>query len=89
MIFIALAAFGGGLLSAIMGWLDSGEPFNLKKFGKSVIVSVLAGIGVAIFSQNAEPSMKNILEAVIVGAGSDVLANRGLGAYRSLTKPDA
>ena len=50
---------------------------------------MLAGIGVAIFSQNAEPSMKNILEAVIVGAGSDVLANRGLGAYRSLTKPDA
>ena len=87
MIYISLATFGGGLLSAVMGWIDSGEPFNLRKFGKSVVVSILAGIGVAIASQTAEPTMKNVLEAVIIGAGSDVLANRGLGAYKSLIKP--
>ncbi len=53
MIILAIAAFGGGILSAVMGFVDSSEPFNLRKFSKSVIVSLLAGIGVAVASQSA------------------------------------
>ena len=81
MILIALAAFAGGLLSASLGYLDSKEKFNRRKFGKSVIVSVMAGIAVALAAQEAAPTVRNILIATGLGAGSDAMVNRGLGAY--------
>ncbi len=82
MIILAIAAFGGGILSAIMGFVDSGEPFNLRKFSKSVIISLLAGIGVAVTSQSAQVGIKEILMAVLAGAGSDVVVNRAVGAFK-------
>ena len=35
LIYVALAALAGAMASAFMGWLDSKEPFDPRKFGSS------------------------------------------------------
>ena len=37
LVLIATAAFGGGILNAFMGWLDSKEAFDPRKFSKSLV----------------------------------------------------
>jgi len=39
-IYIALAAFLGGILIALAGWWDSHEAFDKRKFGASIIRSL-------------------------------------------------
>ena len=83
MLTVALAAFGGGILSAILGWLDSKEPFALKKFLKSVGFALLAGMGFALSYSFADSiSMRDIFAATLAGAGWDAVTNRALGALR-------
>ena len=37
----------GGFLNSIIGWLSGEEPFSTRKNVKSIIVGLIAGIGVA------------------------------------------
>ena len=81
-ILIAIAAFGGGMLSAGLGYLESGSAFDPKKFGASVIRAVVAGIIFAVgyvFSDGI--GIVDILIAIVGGAGIDVLGNRAAGAF--------
>ena len=77
MIIVALSAFGGGILSAMLGWLESNENFILRKFARSVVASVVAGIIFAVsFNYGDTVGIREIFLAVLGGAGVDVLSNR-------------
>ena len=77
--YVAAAAFIGGLLSALLGWLDSQEPFNGRKFTRSVIASALAALGFALaYSSDGAVTVRDIFTAVLAGAGVDVISNRAL-----------
>ncbi len=92
-LYIALAALLGGIVTALLGWLESGEPFNPRKFGGSLIRSLIAA---AIFAagyqlSSAGVGIIDLLYAFLGGAGVDVIGNRisgklGNGSF-PLTKP--
>ncbi|MFW6125474.1 MAG: hypothetical protein ACOC58_00050 [Chloroflexota bacterium] len=80
-LLVALAAFGGGVVSAALGWLESGEPFEARKFASSALRAFLAGAGFAAAYTFAGPvAMLDILTAFLAGAGVDVLGNRLAGS---------
>ena len=82
-LFVATAAFGGGIVAAILGWLDSGEDFVGRKFASSVFRALLAGGIWAIgYSLVEEVTMKDFIIAFCAGAGIDVLGNRLAGSIR-------
>ena len=83
MILIALAAFGGGMLSGVLGLLDSREKFVWRKFAKSVGFAFLSGIGFAVtFSFTGSVETKDCFLAILGGAGVDSLSNRIMGSLR-------
>lgn len=81
--FIAMAAFGGGIVSALLGWLDSKEAFNMRKFGASIIRALIAGVIFAIgynYTNHIVPM--DIATAFVGGSGIEVLVNRIQGAIK-------
>mgnify|MGYP001593744010 CR=1 FL=1 len=81
-LFIALAAFGGGLLSALLGWAESGEPFAPRKFLKSVGFALFSAIGFAVAYEFTNGlALKDLGLAVLGGAGVDSLSNRATGWF--------
>ena len=77
MIIVAVAAFCGGIISALLGWLESNEKFMVRKFARSVVASVVAGIIFAVsFNYGDTVGIREIFLAVLGGAGVDVLSNR-------------
>ena len=91
-LYIALAALLGGLVAAFLGWLESGEPFDLRKFGASGIRSLIAAaIFAAGYQLSGSIGIIDLLYAFLGGAGVDVIGNRisgklGNGSF-PLTKP--
>jgi drug/metabolite transporter (DMT)-like permease len=81
-LYIALAGLSGGLVAALLGWLESGEPFNPRKFGGSVIRALVAGVIFAVGYQLVDgTSILDLLYAFLGGAGVDVLGNRIAGKF--------
>ena len=79
-LYIALVALSGGLAAALLGWLESNEPFSPRKFGGSVIRSLVAGIVFAIGYHLSGPvGIIDLFYAFLGGAGVDVIANRVAG----------
>ena len=91
-LYIALAALLGGIVAALLGWLESGEPFNLRKFGGSLIRSLIAAaIFAAGYQLSGSIGIIDLFYAFLGGAGVDVIGNRisgklGNGSF-PLTKP--
>ena len=82
-LYVSLAAFGGGIVSALLGWLESGESFIARKFASSVLRSLVAGAAFAItYAVVGEPDMMSIIVAFMAGAGVDVLGNRLAGSIK-------
>ena len=80
MLIIALCAAGGGILAALLGWADSHEPFDGRKFIKSVGVAIFSGISLALmYSSTDVIGPRDYLLAFASGSGVDVLANRAWG----------
>ena len=81
-LYISLAAVLGGLAVALLGWLESNETFNIRKFGGSVIRALIAG---AIFAAGYELSdtvgLLDLFYAFLGGAGVDVIGNRLAGKF--------
>jgi hypothetical protein len=76
--YVALLALAGGLCAALLGWLESGEPFDPRKFGGSVIRALIAA---AVFAAGYQLShgwltVLDLFYAFLGGAGVDVLGNR-------------
>ena len=74
---VGLSALAGGMVSAAMGWLGSNEPFNKRKFGKSMLVSLVAAVTFAVgFEMIGEVTLKDYLLVFLSAAGGDALLNR-------------
>jgi len=75
--YVALAALLGGLVAALLGWLESNEPFNARKFGGSAVRALIAAVIFAVGYQLANSvTMLDLFYAFLGGAGVDVLGNR-------------
>ena len=78
--YIAMAALLGGLVAALLGWLESNEPFNTRKFGGSAIRALIAGILFAVgYQLSGTLGLLDLFYAFLGGAGVDVLGNRIAG----------
>ena len=79
---IAAAAFAGAVASALLGWLDSHEPWAARKFGASVVRGAVAaaGLGLAFVAVDSAVTAKDLLLAFLSGAGFDAVGNRLAGA---------
>jgi hypothetical protein len=76
-LIIALVALLGGMVAALVGWLDSKEPFDERKFGGSAVRSLIAGIIFAVGYQLSDGvNTLDLFYAFLGGAGVDVLGNR-------------
>ncbi len=81
-LYIALAALLGGLVAALLGWLESSEPFNYRKFCGSAIRSLVAGaIFAAGYALSGTIGILDLLYAFLGGAGVDVIGNRIAGKF--------
>jgi len=83
-IWIAVAAFLGGIVSSLLGWFDSQEAFDMKKFGASIVRALIAGIGFAAVYQymNALTPI-DLAVAFLGGSGVDTLGNRISGSIKA------
>ena len=83
LLWVGLAAGGGAIVAAIMGWLDSGLDFDVRKFGSSALRALVAGGVFAIgYAFTGPVGISDIIIAAVAGAGVDVLGNRAIGAIR-------
>ena len=79
-LWVAVAAFVGGIISAVLGWLNSGEVFNARKFTASVITALVAGIVFAIgYGYSNGLSAMDVAIAFVGGAGVDAMRDRAAG----------
>ncbi len=79
-LYIALATLLGGLVAALLGWLESSEPFKPRKFGGSAIRAVIAGVIFAVgYHLSGAVGTLDLFYAFLGGAGVDVLGNRIAG----------
>lgn len=82
-LYVAGSAFLGGIASAVMGWMDSGEAFVARKFVSSVVRALVAGVVFAVgYTLSGTVGVLDILVAFVAGAGVDVLGNRIAGSIR-------
>jgi hypothetical protein len=80
-LIIALVTLLGGMVAALVGWLDSKEPFDVRKFGGSAVRSLIAGIVFAVgYHLSGAVSTLDLFYAFLGGAGVDVLGNRIAGS---------
>ena len=80
-LYIGLIALLGGLVSASIGWLDSKEPFDGRKFGRSVVRSLVAAVVFTVGYQLSDGvNTLDLFYAFLGGAGVDVLGNRIAGS---------
>jgi hypothetical protein len=87
-LWVAMAALIGGLASAGLGWLESKEPFDPRKFGGSAIRSLIAAlIFVAGYSFSDSIGILDLVYAFLGGAGVDVIGNRLAGKIGSGSFP--
>lgn len=84
-IWVSLAAFSGGIVSAVLGWLDSHEAFNPRKFMASVLRALAAGVAFAITYAiiGATLTIVDLAIAFVAGAGVDASVNRIAGAIKT------
>lgn len=75
---LVLVATFGGVLVSILGWLDSKEPFDAKKFAASFIRALFAGcawaLGYTIASGTL--SVTDLIIALLSGTTFDTVVNR-------------
>jgi hypothetical protein len=83
--YLVVAAFIGGLFAALLGWLESGEPFVARKFASSIMRALLASAVFAI-GYTVTPVLSGIfgvIAAFLAGAGVDVIGNRLAGSVKA------
>lgn len=83
-IFITVGAFVGGIVAGVLGWLDSSEGFEMRKFAASIIRALIAAIVFSVgYGYAGSLSPIDIGIAFCAGAGVDVLGNRISGAIKA------
>ena len=88
-IYIMVAAFVGGIVSSLLGWVETQEPFVARKFAASLIRAfIAAGIFAAGFSYANHFTPLDILWAFLGGIGVDAGGHRIAAAIRAGRTPD-
>jgi hypothetical protein len=77
-LLIAVAAFVGGIISSLVGYLTSGEAWSTRKFVASLLIVLIAGVGFSLSYQLSGSTITwaDLLTAFFAGAGGDALINR-------------
>ena len=76
-LWLALAAWGAGVAVALLGWLESKEKFEFRKFLASVIRSLSAGvIWAAAYPLDKPLSWEVVLGAIASGPFFDTVINK-------------
>ena len=84
-LILVLLSVVGAIIAAVLGWVESGEPFDQRKFLASVFRAVLAGLFAALVFQDIENiTLWTFVVALLYGAGFDVLGHRAAGAISRL-----
>ena len=87
LIYIALAAFIGGIATALLGWTEKGTPWDGRKFVSSLIRSLVGGIAIAAAMDYSGATAPVIyLLAFLSGAGVETGTKRFAGAIASRKK---
>lgn len=86
-IWVALAAMTGGIVNALLGWLQTTDPFLCRKFAASVVASLIGAVvvGVSFNFTGIEPGnligfFSSLFVAFLSGAGVSAGASRVSGA---------
>ena len=83
-IWVAAAAFVGGIVASVLGWLDSAESFVPRKFAASAVRALIAAAVFAVgYSYSNGVGPMDIAVAFCGGAGVDALGNRVSGAIKA------
>jgi len=78
---LIILTVAGALAVAVLGWIESGEDFDVRKFGASVGRAIIGGLLAAlIFEGTTEPTIWTYVTAFLIGAGVDVAGHRLSGA---------
>lgn len=77
---VAVAGLLGAILAGIVGFLKSTEPFNARKFLATVVTAVLIGAGLGVAYTGATVGARELLMALMTGAGTDYGRNVLSGA---------
>ena len=77
---VAVAAFVGAVLTGIVGWLKTTEPFSSRKFLATVVTAVFTGAGLGLAYTDAVVGPRELLMALAAGAGIDYARNVVSGA---------
>ena len=76
----------GGALSAILGWLDSDETFNPRKFTSGIIRASIGGIALAVIFPITQGTASLVL-LFLATVGVDAGANKVTNIVTSKKKP--
>lgn len=83
-VWVAISAFVGALACSLLGFLDSQETFNARKFTASAIRAVIAGVGFAVAYQYTDSlTTIDLGLAFLGGAGVDAGGNRLSGYVKA------
>jgi hypothetical protein len=82
LLWVALAAAAGSLVSGTLGWFDNGGPFNARKFTGNVIRSLTAGMSFALLEKlSGFTGAALYFAAFLGGAGVDGILNKAQGGF--------
>jgi hypothetical protein len=82
LLLTVILAVLGALSAAYLGWCDSGEPFNARKFSSSIMHAIVAGLlfFVGTYTANMPANVFVYVSAFLGGMGIDAGWNRFSGA---------
>lgn len=79
LLILAAVSVLGAIISATLGWLESSEPFDARKYLSSIIRGILSGLVVFIGYQYVNLDTITPFDyvlALLMGAGVDVIGHR-------------
>lgn len=83
---LLLVTILGAILSAVLGWTESGNPFDARKFIPSLIRAAIAAVVVFVGTSYVDIGTVTFLIYILVflaGMGLDAGGNRLAGALRT------
>lgn len=86
-LYVAVAAFLGAIVDSLLGWTETTEPFDLRKFASSLIRGIVGAIGIAVlFDYAGSAGTLGYLVAFLAGAGVDAGGKRVAAAIAARLK---
>lgn len=90
-VIVAFATIFGAITSGWLGWLESGEPFDTRKFIatmlRGILMSLVEFVGISSLLPDMQLTVITLITAFLIGAGFDVLLKRGQGVIEAKPSP--